>query len=457
VKSHRVRFWDIRPRKTVSGSSWTVRWTVAGREKSLTLAKKAQADRFRSQLMQAADRGEPFDVASGLPDSMARQTSTVTWYDHACAFADARWPKTAAKGRMSLVEGLIAVTPVLVETTRGAPEPAVLREAMRKWAFNPMHRSAAMPADVEAALSWLARASVPISALEEARLVSKALDACSRKLDGTAAAPEYYRRRRRTFYSALKYAVREGHLASNPLASTDDSEWKPPEVNVAVDRRRVANPAQMEALLNAIRETGRTQGPRLVAVYGCMYYGALRPSEAVSLMHDECKLPEKGWGLLEFSEIRSVVGRQWTDDGGTHETRGPKGGPRNAVRRVPIPPILVQMLREHIDQFGVADDGRLFRTHLGGLYVPSTLRQVLAQARVRAFTPVQVASPLARRPYDFRHAGISWRLNAGTPATLVAEWAGHTIEILYRIYAHCLDGDDERWFARMEDALRPPG
>lgn len=36
---------------------------------------------------------------------------------------------------------------------------------------------------------------------------------------------------------------------------------------------------------------------------------------------------------------------------------------------------------------------------------------------------------------------------------LVGEWAAHTVEVLYRIYAHCLDGDDERWFTRMEDAL----
>jgi hypothetical protein len=36
---------------------------------------------------------------------------------------------------------------------------------------------------------------------------------------------------------------------------------------------------------------------------------------------------------------------------------------------------------------------------------------------------------------------------------LVAEWSGHTVEVLYRIYAHCLDGDDERWFSRMEQAL----
>jgi integrase len=73
------------------------------------------------------------------------------------------------------------------------------------------------------------------------------------------------------------------------------------------------------------------------------------------------------------------------------------------------------------------------------------LKQVLSTA--------QLASPLMGRPYDFRHGGISWRLNAGTPVPLVAEWAGHTVEVLLRIYAHCIDGDDERWFGPVDDAL----
>jgi integrase len=453
VKSHNVRFWEVRPRKIAAGSSWTARWTVASREKSATFAKKAQAERHRSRLMQAADRGEAFDVETGLPDSMAHEDSSLTWYEHACAFADARWPKVAAKGRISLVEGLMAVTPALVTSSRGAPDPEVLRQAMRKWAFNPPQRDSSKSQEIEAALRWLARSSVPMSALQEASTVSRALEACSRKLDGSAAAPEYYRRRRRTFYGALKYAVREKHLSANPLDGAEDPEWKAPEVADAVDRRRVANPAQMRALLEAIRSTGKTQGPRLVALYGCMYYGMLRPSEAASLMLTECTLPERGWGLLEFSEVRSAAGRQWTDDGEVHEKRKPKGGPRNAIRRAPIPPELVRLLQEHMDQFGTAPDGRLFRTYRGGIYLPSTLWQVLAKARTRAFSEVQAASPLARRPYDFRHAGISWRLNAGTPAPLVAEWAGHTVEVLLRIYTHCLDGDDVRWFGAMEKAL----
>jgi len=224
-------------------------------------------------------------------------------------------------------------------------------------------------------------------------------------------------------------------------------------VAYAVDRRRVASPAQMRQLLDAIRSTGKSQGPRLVALYGCMYYGMLRPSEAVSLLLDECELPDAGWGLLEFGEVHSAAGREWTDNGAFHEARKPKGGPKNSVRRVPIPPELVRLLREHVASYGTAPDGRLFWTYRGGIYQLSTLWQVLRKARAAAFPPTVVASPLARRPYDFRHAGVSWRLNAGVPGPQVAEWAGHSVEVLYRTYAHCIDGDDERWHKQMEDFL----
>ena len=91
------------------------------------------------------------------------------------------------------------------------------------------------------------------------------------------------------------------------------------------------------------------------------------------------------------------------------------------MRRVPIPPVLVQLLRVHVESYGTGPDGRLFWTYRGGIYQPSTLWQVLQKARVKAFTPAQVASPLARKPYDFRHAGVSWRLNAGVPGPQVAE------------------------------------
>lgn len=217
-------------------------------------------------------------------------------------------------------------------------------------------------------MRWLARASLPMSALEDSGVIGRALDACARKLDGSAASAQYYRRRRRVLYAVLKYAVREQRLLTHPLDRARlDREGKAPDVDQAVDRRRVASPAQMRLLLNAIRSTGKSQGPRLVALYGCMYYGMLRPLEAVSLLLDECDLPAEGWGRLEFREVRSAVGREWTDDGEVHEARKPKGGPRNPVRRVPIPPELVQLLREHLESYGTAPDGRLFWTYRGGI------------------------------------------------------------------------------------------
>jgi hypothetical protein len=41
---------------------------------------------------------------------------------------------------------------------------------------------------------------------------------------------------------------------------------------------------------------------------------------------------------------------------------------------------------------------------------------VLQEARCRVFTPAGLASPLARKPYDCRHADVPWRLNAEVPA-----------------------------------------
>jgi hypothetical protein len=44
-------------------------------------------------------------------------------------------------------------------------------------------------------------------------------------------------------------------------------------------------------------------------------------------------------------------------------------------------------------------------------------------------------------------------LNGGIPATQVAEWAGHSVEIPLKIYAKCLDGGQEHLRARVQAAL----
>lgn len=74
-------------------------------------------------------------------------------------------------------------------------------------------------------------------------------------------------------------------------------------------------------------------------------------------------------------------------------------------------------------------------------------------ARRAAFTTVVEATPLARTPYTLRHACVSTWLNRGVPVTQVAEWAGHSVEVLLKVYAKCLDGQDEVARRRVQEAL----
>lgn len=60
---------------------------------------------------------------------------------------------------------------------------------------------------------------------------------------------------------------------------------------------------------------------------------------------------------------------------------------------------------------------------------------------------------MAQRPYDLRHACVSTWLNAGVPATQVAEWAGHSVDVLMRVYAKCIYGQEEAARKRIEAAL----
>jgi integrase len=121
---------------------------------------------------------------------------------------------------------------------------------------------------------------------------------------------------------------------------------------------------------------------------------------------------------------------------------------------VPTHPELTRLLRHHLTNFGTADDGRLFRGVRGGELPTITYRRAWIKAREVALTAADQASPLARRPYDLRHACLSTWLNGGVYPTQVAEWAGHGVDVLLRIYATCIAGQDELAKRRISEALR---
>ena len=177
----------------------------------------------------------------------------------------------------------------------------------------------------------------------------------------------------------------------------------------------MVNPRHARQLLEAVRaqEPG---GERLAVFFALMYYAALRPEEAISLQRSDVTLPDLGWndeneaweepaddwGELHFRAPTPDAGREWTDDGSHREQR----------RQLTDP----------------------------------TTRNGASRVRRR--------SPLAKRPYDLRHACVSTWLNGGVPPTKVAEWAGHSVDVLLRICASSLEGLDKAPDTRLFTGVR---
>ncbi|WP_433215719.1 tyrosine-type recombinase/integrase [Dactylosporangium sp. CS-047395] len=444
-----VRIWKTKVYEGTRGTTYYVRWVVAGRERKEPYKGKALADGFLADLVAAARKGEAFDVESGLPVSMRRANRDMSWYELACAFADMKWPRVAATTRRTHAEALTKMTTSLLSTERGMPDPKLLRLALSRWAFNTAHRESSPP-KVKAALRWVEKNARPVSALAKPEVLRPMLDALTVRLDGTPAAPSVVSRRRKILNTAVEYAVELKLLDANPIPAL---KWTPPRTTHAVDRRSVANPVQVRSLLEAVRSRQRS-GTRLVAFFGCLYFAAMRPEEAVALAKHHLVLPAEGWGEFNLHVAEPHAGREWTDSGENRDRRQLKQRARGEVRTVPCPPELTALLNWHIKEFGTAPDGRLFTGERNAGELPrGTINRTWREARKAAFTPEVVASPLAATPYDLRHAAVSTWLNGGVPATQVAEWAGHSVEVLLKIYAKCLDGGAQQLRQRITDAL----
>lgn len=199
------------------------------------------------------------------------------------------------------------------------------------------------------------------------------------------------------------------------------------------------NPEQAAALIAAVRERG-DRGAHLAPFFGCLYHAAMRPSEIAALREADCRLPESGWGELVLAGSRPEVGSGWTDDGASHEQRGLKRRARRATRPVPIPPVLTKMLRDHIEAYGTAEDGRLFRAARSGRVRSTEYCEAWDKARGKALSEAEAATPLADVPYSLRRAGVSLWINSGADPVEVARRAGHSLTVLFRFYAKILRG-----------------
>jgi integrase len=385
---------------------------------------------------------------------VAAERVEMNWFDFACAFADATWKRAAPKHRQGIAEALATATPALLRTEGGKPEPRLLRRALNEWAFNTGRRRAGPPPkDLAEATEWVRRNTLAVSAMEDAQTARAVLDALAFRLDGQPPAAKTVSRKRATIYNAMEYAVEVGHLDGNPLSRI---KWTPPRSTEALDRRSVVNHGQARALLAGVAERGET-GRRLVAFFGCMYYAAMRPAEATALAVANLVLPDPedrhAWGELHLGAPprgQQRVDRFRTPRDAPAQAPGAQRGPRRALHPATraVAPCPSRRVRYRARRAPVpcAEE---WRAHLG-----VGVRPHLADGSGGRADEAEAASPFARRPYDLRHAAVLTWLNAGVPATQVAEWAGHSVHVLLRVYAKCIVGQDELARRRIEDAIR---
>src|SRR6266516_2716843 len=142
-----VRFWDVRRNRT-KVASYEVRWVVAGRPRSRSRRTKALAEAFLSDLRQAARRGEQFDIATGLPESMLAQSGS-TWLHFVQRYIDMKWPHAAAKSRDSLTDALATVTAALVLDDDKPPSVHAVRTALRQYLLPPAARKDERPYEID--------------------------------------------------------------------------------------------------------------------------------------------------------------------------------------------------------------------------------------------------------------------------------------------------------------------
>ena len=377
MSSFDVRVFAIRRR--AGRAAFEVRWRVAGRDRSRSFMTRALADSFRAELVRAARRGPGSTRPPGSLHGPHRGRSRVTWYRHAVAYAQVKWPHLAPHSRASLADALATVTPLLTRDTGRTPPPGRLRAALYGHAFNPAPATAAPDPDTASALAWVEQASLPVSQLGDPRVIRAALDGLCTRLDGSPAAANTVARKRAVFHGALGYAVELGLLPANPIGLV---RWRAPRAAVAVSPATVPSPAQVRAILAQVARTR----PELAAFFGCLYYAALRPEEAVALRRADLILPARGRGRIILTAACPRTGAAWTSTGTPFEPRGLKHRPDGTIRLVPIPPVLVSMLRQHLRPWHHAGR-RLFPGARGGMLSESVYGRAWHAARQAALGP----------------------------------------------------------------------
>lgn len=465
----------------------------AGRERrsfTATHADRGVLEDFAAALRAAAEAGQPFDETTGLPPGLSRPAPATppparpvaralpALYDVATRVHE-RWAGRVGNTVRSDIDALVTMFEAMVRAdapTLDDDQSRELRWWLREVLTPPTVRARLAeqatarrearrvsgeltPAQkARAARSDRARATRAAAAAEKARAWqawylqhglrwAEVDEAAALRLiarlrvttTGAQAAKNTVTRRFITASEHLDWAVRRRLLATNPFRAVEREDRPSMTVHIRpVELRRVVGVSTVVAIVNACHRLGRDGSPvaaRLVAYLALLGLAGLRPEEARRLTVDSVHaLPEDAarWGVIELVGSLPMPGRRYTATGERGHARGLKHHELQ-VRPVPIPPLLVAILRTHVHQFRLGGTDPLFLLN-GKVLTPEQVSAVWASI-LHLLDGAVPDLPDELAPYDLRHARVSHVLATGEvdDATAAAMF-GHTITTMRETY-----------------------
>lgn len=382
---------------------WELRWCVGKSQRQERFRYKAEAETFRAALEQAVLRQETFNDTTGRPLSWDVQNPTFS--DWAKQYVSRNSPHWAKKTIQSNVDSIL----LGVVAFRRADAPRVSAEdrvALRQW----------LKGTNETCPDSIARWSLRLSDCTKA-ICGSVRAAVRLKLTGEPLSQSTAQRNTTQIGAVFNEAIDDGLLATSPWErerrnrkKTKSESHRPltpkdiPSFEVATD------------LVQKVADADARITLQMILVMG------LRPGEARAARIEHLVLPPSGWGELRIHTAAGGMGA--TDDADLED-------PKTGYRRVPVPEVLVKVLRKHI---GERTTGFIVLGKKGGLMNEA----VPADAwRTVCSNPDWV-------PYSLRHtAATAWLTHGGNPAE-IARRLGNSVEVLMSTYVNFVKGDDDR-------------
>ena len=217
---------------------WTVRWRVAGVDRSKSFEHRKAAEPFRTKLAHAADSAEAFDQETCLPLSWSFNDESPPFVEFAADWFESKWLRWANTTRRDYAYALSLATMALIDKPGRKlleADPALRNTVvvhLREDVF--IHKPALTH-------PFLLAHSIPISEITVSD-IERTLDHLSRRADGTLVVTSTMARRRGPLKRVIAAAVRKDFLISDPFAKVEPDTIRSIPGQTAVEVRTVLGP-----------------------------------------------------------------------------------------------------------------------------------------------------------------------------------------------------------------------